>query len=1154
MNVKMARGKSAQVVLLPDGVVGEALLERMTLWAGEGLIDPVFWVPAAKVLEHEHMPADITAIVIGRDTEGTLERREMPLLSALGNESITELIVTSVRCLTSHENDRDIQSGAAGRLLEALKDAMPLSRQVGDAQVGGTSVRSLNLVFAATRVLSGELAGLLSSDWEENIVVSPEDRPRPNSADRFTDAENVDKWASFVAASVSTIAGLWAGYSSTLVTRAAGSGMASKHPKVRVARTFARGVVSGDFSVELAREVAAALRNPKSPLTDPVIASNVQGISALGGEEAERVIARAVEHLLASDSGILSYQGLSAVPEPEPDRVSFKKSISGFFSFSLNKLGSLPVWIMEWFAEKVSRKTKGTLYGADSPIDVDTRVDIGISNADQDIAEISGAISEIRMKVLAALDQAPLPITKVSAPTLWAELRATLFTLVDGGSTSDGMKPILVGDEIGLIPDVGMVIPAPWEKWKLPADAALQLTGRDDSETTATWTEPSAARELRDHLSERTRDLEVRVQELEQRYATSRTALITTERDFVEARQLWEDLSTELDELKESRELDLVLSRAPYEMQRNPKFNLDDPRGEGHELDAPYLYRRISAVDGENESAQDLECELPDEALDSDAAPEKPLDFASESSDFSNEKNLETRVTEQWGLVEHLEKSVAIRSERVSLNRDRVAKIRTDERALSTARDSLATWLQERSESLALRLLDYLDLQEKHLSDDERKIQAWGRSTSLPTEGRARRLRDEFVRGMLVTIGLAVIIPLAAWIFAQVLKSQDLEIYLLGDSWWRYVLLGVVILFVGVLISSAAYHRGYVSMRTELSRQLDRGRYLLSSIGRMRSERARLGGLVPQVRERLEFYGAVLQESWRVPDFQSGGVEANRLEDWLPALLQIASAKEGQGEALRALRNNVTANEIKIGMRRAAVDELLRRAARRRGLSADQADLKVIDRDISAYGVRDALYETVRDADILESLGRAKVARIATAMQGELDQNSQFGNAERLTSRPPVVLINRDELTGFSVKQDLLAEWSDNQQAWDEFLMEIMEDGAALSKFAFSSIGLTHDRHVEFDSIIVAPDRIQIDNSAVGKSVKVVKLDSSVVRNAEIVARLDITPPMDVNEVALFSEAPDNWRTREPSGSRNLGGAEREIVAGQGPDQDGPTL
>lgn len=551
----MKRGVAAQVVLLPGGQVGSEVLNKAELWSSEGLLDPVFWVPADMVHEHHSMPARVSAIVFGRREDGSQERRQVPLLETLGRESLEELIVTSVRWLSGDQADREFVSTAAARLLSAIKSAMPLPRQVGDVSIGGTRVRSLNLVFASTRVSSDELAALISTDWEENILVSPEDRQRPNSADRFTDADDVETWAGFVAASVSSLSGLWTGFASSPISKLPGSESATRVPKVRVARTFARAVVSGDFSIELARSVSAALADPKTPLLDPVIASQITSVTALDPLEATAFIDKGLEALVRADDAALSYKRVEALSTTRATQVSLGTSLKRFTMFSWDKLISVPVWAWNWVADKIGRSTESSFYGDTEHVVVDSRGSLGAEQVDRDLFETAIAIDQMQQTVLRALNQPPLPIMKTAAPTLWSSLRAVVFSLVDGGSDNKELEPIRKDGRVAVVPDVGMVIPAPWDVWTLPEEAARHLTGDGGTVTTVEWTDIASARELLDHLTERSADLDLRLQEMNDKVTKSRIELIASEREYVEARELFEDFEVDLDEAQETIKL-----------------------------------------------------------------------------------------------------------------------------------------------------------------------------------------------------------------------------------------------------------------------------------------------------------------------------------------------------------------------------------------------------------------------------------------------------------------------------------------------------------------------------------------------------------------------------------------------------------------------
>ena len=505
--------------------------------------------------------------------------------------------------------------------------------------------------------------------------------------------------------------------------------------------------------------------------------------------------------------------------------------------------------------------------------------------------------------------------------------------------------------------------------------------------------------------------------------------------------------------------------------------------------------------------------EKTDEAASDEVEDETPV--ASESPktvQVDHVTELENQCEEQKSRVIQSARAVAIRRQRLETNREKRDRVRENLAHLTTGRDSLSSWLQERSQSLALKLLAHIDQQEKNLESEERVIRGWAEAPIPVTVDTAANLRKKYITGLWSSLLAAIIIPLLLFGLNILLKQVDLQVLWFEDVWWRYTILGVCLLLIFTLMTLAAYHRGYTRMKLEMDERLSQGRYLLGAIDHIRTERARIEGLAPQVRDRLQFFGAVLQEPWRVPDHSGGTEDSGKLSQGLPALLQIATTARTNDPIVIKLRAQFTAEQFRIGMRRQAIDELIRAAAERRGIPSEQADLNVIDRDSSAHGLRAALFDMVRDPDVLEQVGKRRVTEIASYIQDGMSPSGE---------RPGIALTNIDTLQGLSLNNDLLADWSVAHTSWDDYLTEILEDGAALSRLAFSPTGTAQSRHLKFQSIAVAPERLR---EKTGQLIEFVEVDSRIVTGAEIVARLDITPAMEVSDVALFEESiSDGW-------------------------------
>lgn len=473
---------------------------------------------------------------------------------------------------------------------------------------------------------------------------------------------------------------------------------------------------------------------------------------------------------------------------------------------------------------------------------------------------------------------------------------------------------------------------------------------------------------------------------------------------------------------------------------------------------------------------------------------------------------LENQCEEQKSRVIQSARAVAIRRQRLETNREKRDRVRENLAHLTTGRDSLGSWLQERSQSLALKLLAHIDQQEKNLESEERVIRGWAEAPIPVTVDTAANLRKKYIIGLWSSLLAAILLPLLLFGLNILLKQVDLQVLWFEDVWWRYTILGVCLLLIFTLMTLAAYHRGYTRMKLEMDDRLSQGRYLLGAIDHIRTERARIEGLAPQVRDRLQFFGAVLQEPWRVPSYGGATEDSGKLSQGLPALLQIATTARTNDPTMIKLRAQFTAEQFRIGMRRQAIDELIRAAAERRGIPSEQADLNVIDRDSAAHGLRAALFDMVRDPDVLEQVGKRRVTEIASYIQDGMSPSGE---------RPSIALTNIDTLQGLSLNNDLLADWSVAQTSWDEYLTEILEDGAALSRLAFSPTGTAQSRHLKFQSIAIAPERLR---EKTGQLIEFVEVDSRIVTGAEIVARLDITPAMEVSDVALFEETiSDGW-------------------------------
>ena len=550
----MKRGSAAQVVLLPEGEIGQAVLRLAERWTLEGLLDPVYWVPANSVIEHSLIPAQVSAIVMGRTSDGQVERRGVGLLATLGGDKLEEVVISSVRWLAPDQTDRMEVSVASERLLDAIKKSVPTGFSHDGGALSETAVRSINIVLAATAVTSEEVESLLSKHWQENVVVSPESRQRPGAADSFNDAADVEAWAGFIASSVASLAGLWTGMTSTPIQKVAGSGRVSDVPQVRVARTFTRAVVSSGYTFRLARVVASRLADTSSLLGDPLITSRMNDIHPLEGAEADAEISRALVYLKHADSERLSYQGLPGPEQLTPRSVGIR-AFGDFLRFSVDKIMAIPTWMITWFVDRISRNTEDRLYGEGTGVVVDLREEVGLRKSDRDLLEIAEQLGVMRAQLQSKINAPQPTVHRVNAPSLWEKVRSVIFALADGGSPNQDFEGLRIDGRRAVIADLGLVVPLPGEQWTLPADATRYLAGDHQLCVNASWAGVQSAEALLKHLDERAVFAEERVSQLRGEQAGRLEDRFAAECSRVAALHQSQDIDAELRIAKTERQI-----------------------------------------------------------------------------------------------------------------------------------------------------------------------------------------------------------------------------------------------------------------------------------------------------------------------------------------------------------------------------------------------------------------------------------------------------------------------------------------------------------------------------------------------------------------------------------------------------------------------
>ena len=450
------------------------------------------------------------------------------------------------------------------------------------------------------------------------------------------------------------------------------------------------------------------------------------------------------------------------------------------------------------------------------------------------------------------------------------------------------------------------------------------------------------------------------------------------------------------------------------------------------------------------------------------------------------------------------------------------SRARRDEAAallsvVGNSRNSLAAWIDSRSQSMALRLLDAMNREQQRLQHDEDDLATWA-SAEIPLEPeRVWKLRQKYLRALAASsVSSAGIGVIAGLIWATSRHNGAVWLWVLTFLWVFFAVAMVALVLSGLGVLKW-YHRAYSGLRSELARELTRGEGLLGGLENVRRERARLDGLYPQVTERLAFLSALLHSPWQVPESIADLLPRNPDPDKFPALLQVAVASGTHSGEGQLLLRRFLAKSVEVGSKRQAAQEILVAAARAQGIDEAAISLSMIDRETSPRGLRASILDAIEDGGVLQDLGRKRITEVAEVIQQGLGLQAE---------RPPVRPMNHNNLAEIRVTNDLLSPNDDVILKWDDHLGTIKDPSTALSQLAFSAVGRTRGAHITFDSVVVAPRRLFKDADI---EATFLPTDEKVFTGAEVAARVDITPPLPIEQVALFMDAPNAVPLQAPT-------------------------
>lgn len=429
------------VILVPDGELGDDVRAVAVAWSEAGLLKPSVWVSPSSVDRTSEGPPHVQALKISAAGTETAD-----LFTLVGLQRLERLRLIAVHLSGVGPEQHDAVTRAALEISELLKAALPLGTSEDEQ---GTNLHRVKLLVPASG--SKDLPpSALQQDWEVNAVVSPEDRPDVDRGSVFVRPGH--NYVGHVVNAVCAAGGLWAGMPTGALDTVTTDSTTSEG-WLHVIRPTVRAVLG---SSRTERVVEQALR--------AVGHSDVSDFVTWGRKAPDpvRLTQRAAERLLSS--GNWSYPGSAAsAPRTGRDVRSASEALSSALQYNVRLFGAGWRWLLRSGEASIDRGLTEKIMGREAEIDVAVRPESPATLARWAAARrhsaqrsLSEFVSDEGLEV-----DAPLPET-------WRDLRRMTLALVDGGPLPPGVRAEGSGTLREVVPRA-YAVPAP--------DDTLELDG-----------------------------------------------------------------------------------------------------------------------------------------------------------------------------------------------------------------------------------------------------------------------------------------------------------------------------------------------------------------------------------------------------------------------------------------------------------------------------------------------------------------------------------------------------------------------------------------------------------------------------------------------------------------------------------------------------
>ncbi len=348
MATKIWSSGTASVIVLPSGEQGRAILDLAQSWSRSWLLTPALWMLADEIPEFDPttdidsmVPPNLSAYLLGRDTEQNPVREQVDVFWALGSQEFKIIRFVAVRTEQDLDQMKKTSLGAetAAKFIER---AVPkVTDRSKEEPIG--PFRKYNLIIAPTNE-KRVVRGVVDQFWDANLIAAAEDRSTPLSTDSFV--KEGDRFIGFALAHIATTAGLWAGLPIGSA-EIKGSSERTQLRQARLQRVFVRGVTNDALSADVAHWALQKLNNTDTNFEIGLVEG--RNVTTIATEREEKFMDDLVEYIMQGPESGSKGDNFLFKPYPESPFVEPKTKwyvkLRTRIEDMASGLGAIPRWL-----------------------------------------------------------------------------------------------------------------------------------------------------------------------------------------------------------------------------------------------------------------------------------------------------------------------------------------------------------------------------------------------------------------------------------------------------------------------------------------------------------------------------------------------------------------------------------------------------------------------------------------------------------------------------------------------------------------------------------------------------------------------------------------------------------------------------------------